>query len=162
MTGVGRKTDEAIYAAHAHELTVFARSLVGAHDAADVVSEAVLAALGSPGWARVENPRAYLYRAVHNRAQTHLKRRGKRRDLEERASYPSSLIRSGDVALPDPSVLEAVERLSTQQRAVIALTYWQDLPVNEVAALLGISDGSVRKHLARARARLREVLDDQR
>jgi DNA-directed RNA polymerase specialized sigma24 family protein len=41
------------------------------------------------------------------------------------------------------------------------LTYWMDLPSEEVASLIGVTDGSVRRHLARARARLRKVLHEQ-
>jgi DNA-directed RNA polymerase specialized sigma24 family protein len=46
-----------------------------------------------------------------------------------------------------------------QQRAVVLLTYWADFDARSISVLLGISDGSVHRHLARARARLREVLD---
>jgi RNA polymerase sigma factor (sigma-70 family) len=56
-------------------------------------------------------------------------------------------------------VREAVAGLSVRQRAVVVLTYWADLDPRAVAERLGISEGSVRRHLARARARLREVLD---
>jgi RNA polymerase sigma factor (sigma-70 family) len=54
-----------------------------------------------------------------------------------------------------------VQRLSLRQRAVVFLTYWEDLGPASVAELLGISEGAVRRHLARARARLKEVLDGQ-
>ena len=57
-----------------------------------------------------------------------------------------------------PEVLEAVARLSLRQRAVIVLTYWEDLEPAQVAIRLQIGEGSVRRHLARARARLREEL----
>jgi RNA polymerase sigma factor (sigma-70 family) len=50
--------------------------------------------------------------------------------------------------------------LSIRQRAVTVLTYWSDLDPSSVALLLGISEGSVRRHLARARSRLKERLDD--
>jgi RNA polymerase sigma factor (sigma-70 family) len=56
-------------------------------------------------------------------------------------------------------VREAVGTLSLRQRAVVVLTYWADLDPATIAERLGISDGSVRRHLARARARLREALD---
>jgi RNA polymerase sigma factor (sigma-70 family) len=62
---------------------------------------------------------------------------------------------------PSYEVLDAVRRLSVRQRAVVVLTYWQDLEPASVARLLGISEGAVRRHLARARAHLREYLDDQ-
>ncbi len=48
--------------------------------------------------------------------------------------------------------------LSPQQRAVVFLTYWEDLEARSVADLLGVSEGTVRKQLGRARIRLREVL----
>ena len=62
---------------------------------------------------------------------------------------------------PDPEVLEAVARLSVRQRAVIVLTYWNDLDPKSVATLLGLSEGTVRRYLARARANLKEQLDDK-
>ena len=44
---------------------------------------------------------------------------------------------------------------------MIVLTYWNDLGPASVAGLLGISEGAVRRHLARARALLKEYLDEQ-
>jgi RNA polymerase sigma factor (sigma-70 family) len=60
-----------------------------------------------------------------------------------------------------PEVWSAVTRLSVRQRAVIVLTYWDDLTPAQVADRLGLAEGSVRRHLARARARLRKVLTDE-
>jgi RNA polymerase sigma-70 factor (ECF subfamily) len=60
----------------------------------------------------------------------------------------------------DVDVLAAVDRLSVQQRAAVVLTYWEDLSIAEVAHRLRISEGSVKRHLARARSRLRETLDE--
>ncbi|MEZ5410241.1 MAG: sigma-70 family RNA polymerase sigma factor [Acidimicrobiales bacterium] len=57
-----------------------------------------------------------------------------------------------------PEVAATVAALSPQQRAVIFLTYWEDLDVRAVADLLDVSEGTVRRHLARARSKLREVL----
>lgn len=51
-----------------------------------------------------------------------------------------------------------MNRLSIRQRAVVALTYWDGLAPDEVAATLGISAGAVKSHLARARAKLRGLL----
>jgi len=41
---------------------------------------------------------------------------------------------------------------------VVFLTYWDDLDAATVANLLGVSEGTVRKQLGRARNKLREVL----
>jgi RNA polymerase sigma-70 factor (ECF subfamily) len=103
----------------------------------------------------VTNRRAYLYRAVFNEAQSWKRRAAQRLAREARAS-------AGDRwELPAlrPDVRDAVANLSVRQRAVIVLTYWADLEPSVIAERLGISDGSVRRHLARARAHLREVLD---
>ncbi len=59
-----------------------------------------------------------------------------------------------------PEVVTAVVALSPQQRACVYLTYWEDLALNDVAERLGIGEGTVKRYLARARARLREVLND--
>ena len=57
-------------------------------------------------------------------------------------------------------MLAAVDKLSVQQRASVVLTYWEDLTPNEVALRLGVSEGSVKRHLARARSKLKELLDE--
>ncbi len=84
------------------------------------------------------------------------------RSAMRRAAREARAAAGGSVLPPEvhPEVLEAVARLSLRQRAVVVLSYWADLDPAGVAKLLGISQGSVRRHLARARARLRELLDD--
>ncbi len=71
------------------------------------------------------------------------------------------------VAVPDhaaahaegAAVREALAGLSPRQRAVVALTYYDDLPQAEVAALLGCSRASVATHLSRGLAALRTALE---
>jgi RNA polymerase sigma-70 factor (ECF subfamily) len=55
-------------------------------------------------------------------------------------------------------LLEAVERLSPDQRAVITLRDLVGLPAGEVCDLLDVSDGNQRVLLHRARARVRTAL----
>jgi RNA polymerase sigma factor (sigma-70 family) len=151
---VGR-ADEELYRKHAEELTAFATGLVGPHHAADVVSEAVLRCLSSRRWGTVTNKRAYLYRSVYNQAAMHHRSNGRQRAREAQSDGISA------VSQPEfnPEIAATVARLSVQQRAVIVLTYWADLDPMSIAELLNISDGSVRRHLARARSNLRKVLD---
>ena len=147
-------TDGELYRKHAEGLTRFATGLVGPDHAADVVSEAVLHCLDSAGWAGVSDKRAYLYRCVYHEAARHHRSATRRRDREQRAGRASVV----DPPEVRPEVLAAVGKLSVRQRAVIVLTYWDDLDPGAVGALLEISDGAVRRHLARARARLKEAL----
>lgn len=147
-------TDEEIYRRHAPELLRFASGLVGPIDAQDIVTDACIRSFGAPGWSSVRNPRAYLYRAVLNKARMHHRATIRRRAREHRAAVPNA----AEDPEVDVDVLEAVAALSVRQRAVVFLTYWHDLPPNEIAELLQISAGSVRRHLARGRARLKETL----
>jgi RNA polymerase sigma factor (sigma-70 family) len=153
---VHRAPDEEIYAKHADALVRFATGLVGPFDAPDVVSDAVIRAMTSKNWPSVENPRAYLYRSVLNEARMHHRSTMRRRAREQR-SY-----RDEPSFIPEvrPEVLEAVGRLSPRQRATVFLTYWEGLTPAEVAARLAVTEGSVKRHLARARHRLRGLLDD--
>lgn len=144
------------YRKYADDLTRFATGLVGPADAADIVSSAMISCLWSPKWAAVRDPRAYLYRAVLNQARSMGRSEGRRRVREQRA-YAQPV---NHLAEPRPEVIDAVASLSVRQRAVVFLTYWADLRPVEVGELLGISDGSVRRHLSRARKNLRKVLDD--
>jgi RNA polymerase sigma-70 factor, ECF subfamily len=60
------------------------------------------------------------------------------------------------------ALFAAVRTLHEQDREVIALKFWADLPNVEIAALLGCSESSVGTRLHRAIARLREVCNDVR
>lgn len=56
----------------------------------------------------------------------------------------------------------ALTRLRVDHRAVLLLHHFLDLPVAEVARVLGIREGTVKSRLARARAALQPMLDDPR
>lgn len=144
------------YRQHRHELVRFATVMVGPDAAQDVVSSAALRVLERDP-APVERPKAYLYQAVANQARNHKRGESRRRSREERA--PRTQVEAAP-AEPYPEVREAIERLSVRQRAVIYLSYWEDLAEQEVAEHLGISTGSVRRHMSRARRHLRRALHD--
>ena len=106
----------------------------------------------------MEDRHAYWVRAVINEARSSHRstmRRLSREATDARRDGPFGQGREHDVY---PEVLRAVAALSLQQRTVVYLTYWRDLPVTEIAALLNVSDGTVRRHLARARTKLRRDL----
>jgi RNA polymerase sigma-70 factor (sigma-E family) len=55
-------------------------------------------------------------------------------------------------------VTAALARLPVRQRQVIVLRFYEDLPVEQVAELLGCSTGTVKSYTSRALSRLRELL----
>ncbi|MGB8362447.1 MAG: sigma-70 family RNA polymerase sigma factor [Acidimicrobiia bacterium] len=148
-------TADEIYSEHAVELVRFATVLVGQDDANDIVSSAVLRVLDH-GLDHIDHPRAYLFRAVSNEARN-FRRGAARRRLREERSPVETVTFTPD---PYPEVVAAVRRLSVRQKAVVYLAYWEDMTEGEIADHLGISQGSVRRHLARARNHLRRTLNE--
>jgi RNA polymerase sigma factor (sigma-70 family) len=146
--------DEELYRKHSDALIRFATGLVGPHDAPDVVSAAVISCLTSPNWSAVADKKPYLYRSVYNEAAM-LRRSSVRRFWREQRTAQPQPTEAYEIR---PEVLEAVKRLSVRQRAVIVLTYWEDLDPGAIAGLLQISHGSVQRHLARGKSRLKEIL----
>jgi RNA polymerase sigma factor (sigma-70 family) len=69
--------------------------------------------------------------------------------------------------LPDPSeqitsrdvIDHALRELPPQQQLVVLLRYSADLSVQDVATALGCSEGTVKTHAARARQRMRHLLE---
>jgi RNA polymerase sigma-70 factor (sigma-E family) len=59
------------------------------------------------------------------------------------------------------TVRQALAALPDRQRAVLVLRFFEDLPVAEVAELLGCSPGAVKTHTSRGIARLRGLLGDE-
>lgn len=156
ITAAGVMDNEQVYRTYSAELTRYATGLVGPFDAPDVVTDACLKAFETRAWPEVVDRRAYLYRTVLSVANDHHRRTLSRRLREMKVA--------GRDHLPDPTsdvdveVLDAVNRLSVQQRAAVFLTYWEDMPPEVVAEHMGVSPGTVKRHLARARKRLGELL----
>ena len=147
-------TSADLYARHSGELTRFATGLVGPSNAADVVADAMARVMTSRVWGEASNRRALMFRAVMFEARMFHRSNHRRLLREARASRRESY----EMAEFEPEVAAAVTRLSSQQRAVVFLTYWDDLDARTVADLIGVSEGTVRRQLGRARERLREVL----
>lgn len=55
-------------------------------------------------------------------------------------------------------VRDALTSLPPRQRKAAVLFYVGDLPITQVARLMGISEGAVKSHLSRARGHLRQAL----
>lgn len=149
-------SEAGLYGAFRTNLVRFATALVGPDDASDVVSDAMESLLKSGQLANADNPQALMHRAVLAKAKSMQRSFFRRRAREER------FIEQWTKEQPDSSleVVNAVVRLSPQQRACVYLTYWEDLSPPMIAERLGIGEGTVKQYLARARAKLREVLHD--
>lgn len=62
---------------------------------------------------------------------------------------------------PDEDVRNAITELPLRQRQVVVLRFYEDMTVDQIAADLGVSAGSVKTHLHRALQRLGKTLDER-
>lgn len=100
-------------------------------------------------WARIrglENPAGYLYRVGHRIAQ----KQARRRPPPVFPAAPAS-----DNPGVEPKLPGALGRLSRRQREAVVLVHAYGMSQREVSRLLGISKGSVQRHLDRGLQRLR-------
>jgi RNA polymerase sigma-70 factor (ECF subfamily) len=84
-----------------------------------------------------------------------------RRAMVERRARRRSTERSVPTATPSEEHLDvarALETLPRRQREVAVLRYLLEMSTAEVAATLGITEGTVKSSLSRARAHLVEAL----
>ena len=55
---------------------------------------------------------------------------------------------------------DSLARLSDVDRMLLNLRYWKELPVVEIAEIMGKSEGAVRRQLSRAQQRLKELMHE--
>jgi RNA polymerase sigma-70 factor (ECF subfamily) len=60
------------------------------------------------------------------------------------------------------TMLGRLDDLSAQQRTALVLRYGHDLPVAEVAHLLGVEVATAKTHLVRGLARLRDLMEEHK
>ncbi|HEY4381750.1 MAG TPA: sigma-70 family RNA polymerase sigma factor [Acidobacteriaceae bacterium] len=114
--------------------------------------------------ARINEVRPWLVRIAWNLA---LDRRRKIRPEQMDEIFAESLVSPGlpaDQALAEArrirQVLAAMERLPKHERQALLLSAMDELSTPEIAAILDRTESSVRSLLFRARARLRERIQD--
>lgn len=106
---------------------------------------------------RVEHPAAYAQTVL---TRTFISQRRRKRSTEQPiADPPEGVIEDVDSAVR-LTLLAELANLSAKDRAVVVLRYWEDLSVEDVAAVLGISSASVRTQSSRALGRLRVALGE--
>jgi RNA polymerase sigma factor (sigma-70 family) len=146
--------DDAFPALFARAYRVAFRILGHSGEAEDVASEALARALKS--WRRVgslPHRDAWVLRVATNLAIDVTRRR--RRWVDGLALVDG--VGEADDADLRLALREVLRSLPRRQRDVLALRYLADLSEVEVAALLGISHGSVKRHVSRGLAKLRRL-----
>lgn len=150
--------DETFYQKHGPGLRRLAFALVGPSDADDVFSSAIVRVLGSKRWPKLEQSEQlpYATRIVTNEAKRWGSQAGRRGRVESLIAAQRFV--PPELQQPD-EIWSVVAGLSIRQRAVVFLTYYEDLDTAQVAKRLDISVGSVYQYLNRARTTLRKRID---
>jgi RNA polymerase sigma-70 factor (ECF subfamily) len=131
-----------------------------AADAEDIVHECFMGLLRPGcGFDAQRTPlRTYLLGAVRNQAAKRFRRR---EDAAAEVNTPPDRRSPETQALRaemEDSVARAVLGLPDAQREVLILAHYEQMPLAEIAAVVGIEVGAVKSRLQRARGALREVL----
>jgi RNA polymerase sigma-70 factor, ECF subfamily len=106
-------------------------------------------------WKKVssyERPEAWVRRVAIRLSARYAKRERIRAVLERKTAMPS-----GD---PEPALdlVQALRRLTVNQRVAIVMHYYEDRPIDEVAEILECSQNTVKSHLHRGRSTLHALL----
>ena len=129
--------------------------------AEDVVQDSFVAM--HTAWRRLrdsDRALAYLRQSVVNRSRSVRRHR----PMVGRIAYqPGSGMPSAEpralLSLEHAAVVRALRSLSARQREALALKYYGNLSEAQVASAMGVSQGAVKRHVARAIAALRAVVE---
>jgi RNA polymerase sigma-70 factor (ECF subfamily) len=114
---------------------------------------------------RHPNPRSLILRICVNAAYDVLRRKARRLRREELQAIPDDLPDSAPSAAERLSsredradILHAIGQLSRQQAVAVVMRFGQESSYQDISKALGCSEVTARRHIARARVRLRRLL----
>lgn len=124
-------------------------------DAEDILQEAFLRAYEkAPEFTSEEHEKAWLMKVTVNLCKSRLRSPWHRRRVELTESYPAS-------GPEQHELLEQVMALPPKYRTVIHLYYYEGYSTKDISELTGQKESTVRSRLARARQKLKSVLEEE-
>lgn len=142
-------------------LSRYAYLLTGSvDDAADLVQEALVRTFGTPRIAlTLPRAEAYVRRAILNQVIDRSRRDGTWRRVRHLAVEPVASESPAEASDERLDLIERVRALAPRQAACIVLRYYEDLTVDGIAAVLGISSGAVKRYLSDGLRALSSTID---
>lgn len=147
-----------VYEASYRRLVAQAYAVAGDRvEAEDAVQEAFARAVAAGDrFRRLDNPEAWLRTVALNVLRRRWRRASLFRALTPRLATPADV---PGISEDHVAVVEGLRSLPFQQRETLALFYLGDLSVQEVAATLGVAEGTVKSRLTRGRTALAAVME---
>lgn len=140
----------------------FAYLVTGSQHAAEDAVQGALT-MACEKWTRVsrtDDPDVYVRRMVVN-AHVSAWRRNGRRELAVAEVRDGVGGDPAEVVVRDDAVWRVCSALPPQQRAAVVLRFYEDLDYPEIARVLGVAEVTVRSHVHRGLAALREQLTEE-
>jgi len=164
---------DALVAARLSASLRLARAIVDSPaDAEDVVQEAFVSAWRNlPRLREPDRFDAWFGRILVNTARTHIRRRGSVRPISIDRRHVDDGREDDTPGQHDPglesvvssdALSRAIDRLTTDQRSILALHHLEERPVAQIAAVLGIPVGTAKWRLHAARQALERALEAER
>ena len=150
---------DALYDASYRRLVVQLYAICGdLAEAEDAVQEAFVTALGKRReFARVANQEAWVRTVAVNWLRSRWRHASVVRRYQAKVPGPQAAIEVGPEHV---AVVTALGQVDPDQRHIVVLHYLADLGTADIAAELGIPQGTVKSRLSRARTRLAQLLDE--
>ena len=142
-------------------LSRYAYLLTGSvDDAADLVQDALVRTFGTPRFGlTLPRAEAYVRRAILNQVIDRSRRDGTWRRVRHLAVAPATVDSSAAASDERLDLFGRVRELPPRQAACIVLRYYDDLTVDGIARVLGISSGAVKRYLSDGLRTLSSAID---
>lgn len=158
----GLQSFDAFYRREIRRLVGLAYALSGSRLAADdIAQEAMLAAFRK--WdevGRLDSPAGWVRRVVSNQAASAVRRRISEARSLGRLAARQTVEELPDIPAESEWIWREVRRLPKRQMQVIALRYYDQLSLSEIAEVLGCSKETANTHFRRARETLDRRLNN--
>lgn len=156
----------ALYRAHLPGVRAQIRAWVPASDVDEIVSATFVTAWQKFDQITPGSERAWLLGVARNHCRNRHRAVRRADALAVLVARTAQDVVDPNSDRPDPRELEpllrALQRLSPEEQDLLALSAWQELTPAEIAAVLGIRQGTVRVRLHRARRRLEAEFERMR
>ena len=142
----------------APRLVLYARYWLDAHAAQDAVQDVFIQLMGQSN--EPDNIKAWLFRAVRNRAISRLRSRIRRRKREIKVARAEPLFNHRPDDLMDArEIAQMLEKLGPQEQEIIVLRIWGELTLQQIAEIVGLSVPTVFRRYKNGLKEIRQALE---
>lgn len=127
----------------------------------DMAQEAFIKAYKAlAGFKRESQFFTWLYQIARNQLMSHFRKKFPEANSEKVEQFNETRVTHGHTELVQRDLAQAMAQLSAPQREAIHLTYQLGHSNEEVAQLMHLPVGTIKSHILRGKAKLKELLHD--